>query len=65
MRNRKGLTIGKTRSALYKTAKILGDINAIKRGKIGKRVTHRISGKLSARLLSSFVRIISKFLKFK
>ena len=65
MRNRKGLTIGKTRSALYKTAKILGDINAVKRGKIGKRVTHRISGKLSAMLLSSFVRIISKFLKFK
>ena len=57
MRNRKGLTIGKTRSALYKTAKILGDINAVKRGKISE-VTHRISGKLSARLLSSFVRII-------
>ena len=31
MKNRKGLTIGKTRSTLYKTAKILGDINAIKR----------------------------------
>ena len=40
MKNRKGLTIGKTRSTLYKTAKILGDINAIKRGKIVRRVTH-------------------------
>ena len=65
MRNRKGLTTGKTMPALYKNAKILGDINAIKRGKIGKRFTHRISSKLSASLLSSFVRIISKFLKFK
>ena len=58
-------TIGKTRSALYKSAKLLGDINAIKRGKIGRRVTHRISGKLSTRLLSYFVRFISKGLKLK
>ena len=43
MRNEKGLTIGKTRSALYKTAKILGDINAVKRCTIGRKVTHRIS----------------------
>ena len=63
MKNRKGLTIGKTRSALYKTAKILGDINAIKRGTIGRRVTHRISGKITARLLSKFVRFISKVFK--
>ena len=65
MRNRKGLTIGKTRSALYKTAKILGDINAVKRGTIGRRVTHRVSGKISARLLSKFVRFLSKILKLK
>ena len=65
MRNRKGITIGKTRSALYKTAKILGDINAIKRGTIGRRVSHRISGKISARLLSKFVSFLSKILKFK
>ena len=58
MRNKKGLTIGKTRSALYRTAKILGDINAVKRGTIERRVTHRISGKISARLLSKFVRFL-------
>ena len=63
MRNRKGLTIGKTRSALYKTAKILGDINAVRRGTIGRRVTHRISGRITARLLSKFVRFISKVFK--
>ena len=63
MRNKKGLTIGKTRSALYKTAKILGDINAVRRGTIGRRVTHRISGRITARLLSKFVRFISKIFK--
>ena len=63
MRNKKGLTIGKTRSALYKTAKILGDINAVRRGTIGRRVTHRISGRITARLLSKFVRFISKVFK--
>ena len=63
MKNRKGLTIGKTKFALYKTAKILGDINAVKRGTIGRRVTHRISGKITARLLSKFVRFISKVFK--
>ena len=65
MKSKKSLTIGKTRSALYKTAKILGDINAVKRGTIGRRVTHRISGRISARLLSRLVRFISRALKFK
>ena len=63
MKNKIGLTIGKTRSALYKTAKILGDINAVKRGTIVRRVTHRISGKITARSLSKFVRFISKVFK--
>ena len=48
MRNKKGLTIGKTRSALYKTAKTLGDINAVKSGTIGRRITHRVSGRITA-----------------
>ena len=65
MKSKKSLTIGKTRSALYKTAKILGDINAVKRGTIGRRVTHRISGRISARLLSGLVRFISRALKLK
>ena len=65
MKNRKGLTIGKTKFALYKTAKILGDINAVKRGTIGRRVTHRISGKITATLLSKLVRFVSKMLILK
>ena len=57
---KKGLTIGKTRSDLYKTAKILGDVNSVKRGTLGKRVSNRVVGKASARLSSAISRGIMK-----
>ena len=57
---KKKLTIGKTRSTLYKTAKILGDVNSIKRGTIGKRVTGRVVGKVSGRVFSGVTRKILK-----
>jgi hypothetical protein len=40
------LTIGKIRRAAYKTAKVLGDIQAVKKGKVAKRVKNRVVGKL-------------------
>jgi len=58
--SKKGLTIGKTRSALYKSAKILGDINSVKRGTVGKRVANRVVGKASGRLSSAISRGIMK-----
>ena len=57
---KKKLTIGKTRSTLYKTAKILGDVNSIKRGTIGKRVIGRVVGKVSGRVFSGVTRKILK-----
>ncbi len=45
------MSISKIRSILYKTAKILGDVNAVKKGKVGKRVARRTAGKLTGRLL--------------
>jgi hypothetical protein len=39
------------RSLLYKLAKFLGDINAVKKGKVGRRVGRRAAGKLSGRIL--------------
>ena len=48
------MSISKTRSALYKTAKVLGDIDAVKKGKVGKRAENRIIGKLTGRLLKNF-----------
>lgn len=58
MARRKGLTIGKTRSALYKTARILGDVNAVKRGTIPQRVVSRYVGGFFSQFLGAIVRSI-------
>ena len=59
----KKITIGKIRSFLYSTAKILGDVNAIKRNKIGTGVTNRVTGKVSSRARSYLSRIIINIFK--
>jgi hypothetical protein len=41
----------KARKILYNTAKALGDAEAIKKGKIGKRVKNRILGKIAGKIL--------------
>lgn len=60
---KKGLTIGKTRSALYKSAKLLGDVNSVKRGSVGKRVTNRVVGNVSGKVSSSIARNFLKLFK--
>jgi len=45
------MSISKTRSLLYKTARLLGDVDAVKKGKVGKRVKNRVLGKLTGKLL--------------
>lgn len=37
------------RNLLYTLAKLLGDVNAVKRGKVGKRVARRAAGKATGR----------------
>jgi len=39
------------RSSLYKVAKIMGDINAVQKGKVGKRMARRAAGKATDRTL--------------
>lgn len=39
------------RSALYKAARLMGDVNAVKKGKVGKRVARRAAGKVTGRSL--------------
>ena len=56
MVGKKGWTIGKTRSLLYRSGKILGDVNAIKRGKIGQRVTNRLIGNPAAEYLANYLK---------
>jgi hypothetical protein len=60
---KKGLTIGKARSALYKTAKVLGDVNSLKRGTVGQRLVSRIVGKFSGRFSAMAIKGLMKFLK--
>ena len=37
------------RSALYKLARFLGDVNAVKKGRVGRRIGRRIAGKATGR----------------
>lgn len=50
------MTIGKTRSLLYAIAHLLGDVNAVRRGTVGRRTARRIVGKGTGRLLGRLFR---------
>jgi hypothetical protein len=39
------------RSWLYKIAKWLGDISAVRKGRVKKRITRRVAGKLTGKTL--------------
>jgi hypothetical protein len=41
---------------LYLIARLLGDVNAVRRGTIGKRIARRIAGKASGRLLRRLIK---------
>ncbi|MDI3309541.1 MAG: hypothetical protein QJR07_20915 [Acetobacteraceae bacterium] len=42
---------GSFRSALYALARLLGDVNAVKKGKVGRRIARRAAGKLTGRAM--------------
>lgn len=46
--------MGNLRGNLYKAAKLLGDFEAVKKGKVGRRFGRRIAGKSSGKLLKKF-----------
>ena len=48
---RKKDSISQTRGLLYGLAKILGDISAVQKGTVGKRIARRAAGKATGRLL--------------
>jgi hypothetical protein len=48
------MSINKVRSVLYFLAKLLGDVNAVKKGKVGQRIGRRVAGKVTGRLLGKF-----------
>ncbi len=42
----------KIRSILYFVAKMLGDVNAIQKNKVGRRIGQRLAGKVTGNFLS-------------
>lgn len=54
------MTINKIRSILYTSAKMLGDVNSINKGKIGQRIFTRIAGRITGRFLRKVIKIIFK-----
>lgn len=55
-RRRRGWTIGFIRSCLYFVARILGDVQAVRKGRIGRRIGRRIAGKITGRFLGRWFR---------
>ena len=51
-----GVSISSTRSLLYTLARILGDVNAVKKGTVGRRIGRRLVGKLTGRGLRQLSR---------
>jgi len=45
------LTFAKLRKGLYKTAKVMGDVQAVRKKKVGKRVARRVAGKATGKML--------------
>ena len=50
------MSINKTRGFLYWLARLLGDVNAAKKGKIGKRIARRAVGKATGRSMRKLFR---------
>ena len=42
--------MGKTRGFLYKLARLLGDVNAVNKGKVGRRLGRRVAGKTTGKM---------------
>lgn len=59
---RKRRTIPQVRGWLYWSAKILGDVDAVLKGRILQRIGRRYAGKYSARGLSWIGKLLSDFL---
>ena len=45
------MSIARTRSVLYRLARLLGDLQAIRRRRIAKRIGWRLSGRLTSHAL--------------
>jgi hypothetical protein len=49
MAARKKNSLSSTRGALYTLARLLGDMQAVQNGRVGRRVGRRVAGKVTGR----------------
>jgi hypothetical protein len=54
------MSINKIRTVLYTAARLLGDLNAILKGKIGQRIARRAAGRVTGRMLGRLFDMIFK-----
>jgi hypothetical protein len=50
------VTVARTRSLLYSLARFLGDYQAVKNGRVGKRLARRAAGRVTRRGLGRLFR---------
>lgn len=50
------MSINKVRSLLYRLARLLGDVNAVEKGKVPQRVERRVVGRFMGRILGKLFR---------
>lgn len=50
------MSINKSRGLLYLIARLLGDVQAVRKGRVGKRVARRAAGKVTGRGLGRLFR---------
>ena len=50
------LTIGKIRRMAYKGAKAAGDVQAVRKNKVGQRIKRRIAGKIAGKLIGALTK---------
>lgn len=50
------MSINKARGLLYRLGKLLGDVQAVRKGKVGRRVARRVAGKTTGRLFRKLFR---------
>jgi hypothetical protein len=56
MARRRSGGIAGSRSMLYKIARILGDVQAVQQGRVGRRVGRRVAGRATGRGLGKLFR---------
>jgi hypothetical protein len=50
------MSISRTRGSLYRLARILGDVQAVRKGRVGKRIGRRVVGRYTGRGLGRLFR---------